>query len=266
MTKPVAFVRSELLSGPHQRVAAIALGAFMLSFNSARVPNIAEVKLPRAEWQFVMPGMHQGYISWECFEANQRRLADNAGLSVLSAGWGLREGPALLQGRVLVRLTYVCQETALRRGGKICQTVPGKVVDTAVASLLIEMMTPMTMAVTLDVQREFAARVAEINAVCRQQADRMRYEAELARRCYCWLRPCRAERFRHLRWRRGGPHRRDAEATGGSPLAISRPTSRRGQAKSSARPAGGANGSPLTSVRTTSASTAAGREPGPPSN
>jgi acyl-coenzyme A thioesterase PaaI-like protein len=30
MTKPVAFVRSELLSGPHQRVAAIALGAFML--------------------------------------------------------------------------------------------------------------------------------------------------------------------------------------------------------------------------------------------
>jgi hypothetical protein len=44
--------------------------------------------------------------------------------------------------------TYVCQETAVRRGGKICQTVPGKVVDAAVANLLIEMMTPMTLAVT----------------------------------------------------------------------------------------------------------------------
>ena len=42
--------------------------------------------------------------------------------------------------------------------------------------------------------------------------------------------------------------------------------SRRGQAKSSARPAGGASGSPLTSVRAASASTAAGRDPGPPSN
>ena len=56
------------------------------------------------------------------------------------------------------------------------------------------------------------------------------------------------------------------DATGGSPLACSRPTSRRGQTKSSARPAGGASGSPLTSVRAASASTAAGREPGPPSN
>ena len=58
----------------------------------------------------------------------------------------------------------------------------------------------------------------------------------------------------------------ETEATGVSPLACSRPTSRRGQAKSSARPAGGASGSPLTSVRAASASTAAGRDPGPPSN
>jgi Recombinase len=36
------------------------------------------VKVARADWQFVMPGMHQGYIDWDRFEANQRRLADNA--------------------------------------------------------------------------------------------------------------------------------------------------------------------------------------------
>src|SRR5271168_2786983 len=58
----------------------------------------------------------------------------------------------------------------------------------------------------------------------------------------------------------------ETEATGVSPLACSRPTSRRGQAKSSARPAGAASGSPFTKVRATSASTAAGRDPGPPSN
>ena len=85
--------------------------------------------------------------------------------------------------------TYVCQETAVRRGGKICQTVPGKVVDAAVANLLIEMMTPMTLAVTLEVQRELAARITETDALRRQHVDPMRYEAELARRPYMLVDP-----------------------------------------------------------------------------
>src|SRR5579871_6166878 len=36
------------------------------------------VKVARAEWQFVMPDMHPGYIDWERFESNQHRLAENA--------------------------------------------------------------------------------------------------------------------------------------------------------------------------------------------
>src|SRR5882762_1659340 len=58
----------------------------------------------------------------------------------------------------------------------------------------------------------------------------------------------------------------DADTTGFSPLACSRLTSRRGHAKSSARPAGGDKGSPLTKTRAASASIAIGRVPGPPSN
>jgi DNA invertase Pin-like site-specific DNA recombinase len=166
------------------------------------------VKVARADWQFVMPGMHQGYIDWERFEANQRRLADNARAFGGERRSGpAREGPALLQGRVLCGLcgermsvryghehgctvpTYVCQETAVRRAGKTCQTVPGKIVDAAVAALLIEMMTPMTLAVTLEVQRELEARAAETDAARRQHVERMRYEAELARRRYMKVDP-----------------------------------------------------------------------------
>ena len=162
----------------------------------------------RAEWQFVMPGMHQGYIDWERFEANQRRLADNARAFGGERRSGPpREGPALLQGRVLCGLCgermgvhysqehgrtvpiYVCQETAVRRGGKTCQTVPGKVVDPAVGALLVELMTPMTLAVTLEVQRELEARAAETDALRRQHVERMRYEAELARRRYMKVDP-----------------------------------------------------------------------------
>ena len=133
----------------------------------------AQLRVPRDQWQVVMPDMHPGYIDWQRFEANQQRLADNARAFGQHRRSGpVREGPALLQGRVLCGLCgarmgvryatengrtvpiYICEETLVRRGGPACQTVPGKVVDPAVADLLVELMTPMTMEVTLAVQRE----------------------------------------------------------------------------------------------------------------
>ena len=113
----------------------------------------------------------------------------------------------MLQGRVLCGLCgermgvrysqehgrtvpiYVCQETAVRRGGKICQSVPGKVVDPAIGALLVELMTPMTLEVSLAVQRELEARAAETDALRRQHVERTRYEAELARRRYMKVDP-----------------------------------------------------------------------------
>ena len=165
------------------------------------------IQVPRADWQFVMPGRHRGYIDWDCFETNQRRLSDNARAFGERRSGPPREGPALLQGRVLCGLcgermgvhysqehgrtvaAYVCQETRVRRGGKTCQSVPGKVVDPAVGNLLVELMTPMTLEVTLAVQRELEARGAETDALRRQHLERTRYDAELSRRRYMKVDP-----------------------------------------------------------------------------
>jgi DNA invertase Pin-like site-specific DNA recombinase len=166
------------------------------------------VKVARADWQFVMPGLHPGYIDWARFESNQRRLAENARAFAGERRAGPpREGPALLQGRVLCGLCgermgvryqhehgrmvpiYICQETSVRNGGKICQTVPGKVVDPAIADVMIQVMTPMTLAVTLDVQRELEARAAETDTLRRKHVERLRYDAELARRRYMKVDP-----------------------------------------------------------------------------
>jgi DNA invertase Pin-like site-specific DNA recombinase len=210
--------KGELMWAPPQHARILQVlhnpryaGAFV--YGRTRVRHLPDgsttvIKIARAEWQFVMPGMHQGYIDWERFEVNQRRLADNARAFGGERRSGpAREGPALLQGRVLCGLcgermgvhysqehgqsvpTYVCQETAVRRAGKTCQTVPGKVVDLAVAALLIEMMTPMTLAVSLEVQRELEARAAETDTLRRQHVERRRYEAELARRRYMKVDP-----------------------------------------------------------------------------
>jgi DNA invertase Pin-like site-specific DNA recombinase len=210
--------KGDLLWAPprHARILQVLhnpryAGAF--AYGRTRIRHLPDgrttvVKVSRADWQFVIPNVHQGYIDWDRFELNQHRLADNARAFAPERRSGpAREGPALLQGRVLCGLCgermgvrysqehgrtvpiYICQEMAARSAGKICQRVPGKLVDAAVAALMIEMMTPMTLAVTLEVQRELEARAAETDALRRQHVERMRYEAELARRRYMKVDP-----------------------------------------------------------------------------
>jgi DNA invertase Pin-like site-specific DNA recombinase len=168
------------------------------------------IKLPREEWRFVIKAAHPGYIDWQRFEANQHRLTDNGRAFRSDRRSGPpREGPALLQGRALCgicgermgveyhqirgdargRPDYVRKENLLRRGGQVCQTVPGSAVDAAIGALLVELVTPMNLEVTLAVQRELESRPAELDAARRQHVEPTRYEAELARRRYMSVDP-----------------------------------------------------------------------------
>src|ERR1035437_4555854 len=80
--------KGELVWAPPQHARILQVlhnpryaGAFV--YGRTRVRHLPDgsttvIKIARAEWEFVMPGMHQGYIDWERFEVNQQRLADNA--------------------------------------------------------------------------------------------------------------------------------------------------------------------------------------------
>ncbi|TIU13792.1 MAG: recombinase family protein [Mesorhizobium sp.] len=210
--------KGELMWAPprHARILQVLhnpryAGAFVYGRTRGRPRpggGVSQIKVDMADWRFVMPDLHPGYIDWERFKANQERLAANAQAYGMQRRAGpVREGSALLQGRVLCGLcggrmgvhysqehgqpvpTYICQETATRRGGKVCQSVPGKVVDPAVGALLVELMAPMTLEVTLAVQRELEARAAEMDTLRRQHIERTRHDAELARRRYMKVDP-----------------------------------------------------------------------------
>lgn len=153
--------KGELLWAPprHARILQILhnpryAGAFVYGRTRGRHRpggGVSQIKVPMDDWQFVFPDHHRGYIDWDRFKANQVRLTDNAQAYAIQRRSGpVREGSALLQGRVLCGLcgermgvrysqehgqsipTYICQETMTRRGGKVCQSVPGKVVDPAI--------------------------------------------------------------------------------------------------------------------------------------
>jgi len=85
--------------------------------------------------------------------------------------------------------TYVCQEASVRRAEKVCQSVPGGVVDQAISDLLLDLMQPMTLQVAIAVQQEVEARVSETDSLRRKHVERAQYEAELARRRFMKVDP-----------------------------------------------------------------------------
>jgi hypothetical protein len=104
--------KGELLRGrlDHSRILQILhnpryAGAFVYGrMRTGRTPDgrCHAVKVPQAKRQYVIHDAHPGYISWEQFEANQKRLAENAmGVGHERKFGPAREGPALLQGRAL---------------------------------------------------------------------------------------------------------------------------------------------------------------------
>jgi DNA invertase Pin-like site-specific DNA recombinase len=165
------------------------------------------VRRQRAEWTLIR-GAHAGYVTWEQYEENQQRLAENA---QTRGGdhrrYPPREGPALLQGLVLcgvcgagmsvryharggrVSPDYVCRGRGNKEGETKCQCIPGVGIDDALGPLLFEALSPTALEVSLAVQQEIEGRLEEADQLRHKQVERARYEAEVARRRYMQVDP-----------------------------------------------------------------------------
>jgi DNA invertase Pin-like site-specific DNA recombinase len=166
--------------------------------------------LPRDEWFALMPGAHAGYIAWDEYEENQRRLRENAAAHRPGPDRQPsppREGPALLQGLAICgrcgermgihyrqrrgRLVpeYVCQRATLQRGQAPCQRIIGEAVDGAIGALLVRTVTPLALEAALAVEAELVARAEAADQLRQQRVARARYEADLAQRRFLRVDP-----------------------------------------------------------------------------
>jgi DNA invertase Pin-like site-specific DNA recombinase len=166
-------------------------------------------QVPQDEWIVLIKDVHPGYITWEQYEENLRRIRENAvAYNVIDRKTPPREGPCLLQGlavcgkcgqRMTIRYkyqrkgriepAYLCQRNKIERCENSCQYIPGAGIDEAISKLLIESVTPLTLEVALEVQRELENRFNEADKLRKQQVQRVEYEANLARRRFMQVDP-----------------------------------------------------------------------------
>ena len=157
--------------------------------------------MPEEQWRVVIADHHPGYITWEQFLTNRRRLAANRTNNEVFAG-PAREGLCLLQGllfcgicghRLTVRYTgnrglypiYECNwrhREALPPTHRMC--LPAKPLDDAISERLLTAVTPLTIKLALAALTNLEERDKLISAQWHRRIERARYEADLAERRY----------------------------------------------------------------------------------
>jgi len=165
-------------------------------------------RMPMADWRVRLEEHHEGYISWEEYLENQKRLENNrtnGGKMILSGP--AREGLALLQGLLMcghcgraltIRYTgngglypcYLCNWQ--RREGlstRDCMSFRCEMLDRAVAEEVLKALQPAQLELALAALEELEARDQGIGRLWRMRLERAEYEAALAERRYLEVDP-----------------------------------------------------------------------------
>ena len=155
---------------------------------------------PMETWEVFIRDHHEGYISWEEYERNQKQLAlNNYGRSGgVKSGRG---GRALLSGimtcarcgrRLSVAYTgnpqsrpvYRCDKPNLMMGLPRCMTFGGPRVDAAVARELLRAVEPLAIEAAFEAERMHRKRQEDQRQIRDLELQQASYEANLAERRY----------------------------------------------------------------------------------
>jgi DNA invertase Pin-like site-specific DNA recombinase len=155
---------------------------------------------PRDRWVALIPGAHEGYVSWKNFERIQKMIIGNR-LSGCEPSGAARRGNGLLTGVLRCRrcarmlrvyykgpdgevVRYACPKADLDNKEARCVAFSGATVDTAVAMQLLRVVQPAAIeAAILATQQQAQARSEVLDAL-HGDLEAGRYRAQRAERQY----------------------------------------------------------------------------------
>jgi len=199
---PVYNTLHHILTNPVY-AGAYAFGRSMskVTIENGRKRVVRGLRVERPQWQVLIRDHHEGYISWDAFERNQRLISDNANGKSWASRGAVRRGEALLAG--LFRCghcgrklhvayggtkgdvpRYHCQGAFLNHGTKRCISFGSLRVDAAVAAEVIERIQPLGVEAALAALQERGREDAEKRRQVELALEQARFEAAHARRQY----------------------------------------------------------------------------------
>ena len=161
-------------------------------------------KLPRDQWEVLIPDHHPGFTDWDTYLANQARIGANIRPQARQPGTGaVREGSALLQGlatcgtcgRKLAVFyrgpaktvpNYYCQGSAelVNGRGSRHMNVGGQAIDAAVAEAFLAALQPAALQACLHAAEQLEHGHDAALDQHRRQVEQARYQAVKAERRY----------------------------------------------------------------------------------
>ena len=162
-------------------------------------PRSGRRRRPREEWLALIPGTHEGYVTWEEFERIRQALATNV------RGWSrtgaATRGPALLTGLLRCRrcgrtlvvcytgtahtsLRYQCVRGARDNGEPRCISFGGVVVDAAMAKEILRVVQPAAVEAAIIASDATARQQDEVLQAWTRDLEAAQYAARRAQKQY----------------------------------------------------------------------------------
>ena len=155
---------------------------------------------PRERWVALIPGAHEGYVSWETFERTQKMIVGNR-LSEYEPSGAARRGSGLLTGLLRCRrcgrmlrvfykgadgevVRYACPRAYLDNKEARCVSFSGSNVDPAVARQLLCVLQPAAIEAAVMASERQSQVQSEVLAALRRDHEAAQYRARRAERQY----------------------------------------------------------------------------------
>lgn len=150
------------------------------------------------EWSVIVKDRYPAYVSWDTFEQIQATLRDNHAEYDRNKTRGVpRDGAALLHGlthcgecghKMVVQYKggarYLCNYHRQQRRLPVCQYLPAESIDRVVVEAFFKALAPAELDLYEQAMQARRTQWSEVEAAQERELERLRYEANFARRQY----------------------------------------------------------------------------------
>lgn len=168
---------------------------------NGRPVKVRNYSRPMEEWEALIKDHHEGYISWEEYERNQRQIQQNANMKGMTTRGPARRGRGLLAGLLRCKRCgrmlhvaysgangqvprYSCRGAAVNHGEGYCISVSGLSIDRAVEKEILRVVEPEAVAAAIRAVEELGSVEDARRRSLALALEQAKYEADRAFRQY----------------------------------------------------------------------------------